>query len=327
MTSPIHRLPISPSAPIYHLPADPLSPSPTDLFKFSQYKSPPKESGSNGPVSLREGDPIPPSMLRRSRQIRFGGCFSFVSPLPLKFPYEGSKDENVTIEEYLATLEINNQFPLDVEQGELPTLFSSQARQDSTTLEPQLLSLSHKCHKEWLPQIDIGKEASKERQSLVNILGGKNVMAREAIEGGEGIERVGFGPWSLAYAGHQFGQFAGQLGDGRAISLLSTPTTSQVSNSTGFKSLEIQLKGAGRTPYSRFADGLAVLRSSVREYLGSEAMAALGMPTSRALALVGIPKVNIMRETVENGAIVTRVVSSWIRIGVRNHYRSRCEEI
>lgn len=80
--------------------------------------------------------------------------------------------------------------------------------------------------------------------------------------------------------------------------------------------MELQLKGAGRTPYSRFADGLAVLRSSVREYLGAEAVAALGLPTSRALALIGIPDVRVRRETMETAAIVTRVSSSWIRIGV-----------
>lgn len=79
------------------------------------------------------------------------------------------------------------------------------------------------------------------------------------------------------------------------------------------------LAGAGRTPYSRFADGLAVLRSSIREYLGAEAVAALGIPTSRALALVHLPDVKVRRETLENAAIVTRVAGSWIRIGV-----SRC---
>lgn len=116
-------------------------------------------------------------------------------------------------------------------------------------------------------------------------------------------------------AGHQFGQWASQLGDGRAISLLSTPTTPEVRAATGFATIELQLKGAGRTPYSRFADGLAVLRSSVREYLGSETMAALGQPTSRALALIGIPDVKVRRERIEGAAIVTRMSDYWIRIG------------
>lgn len=81
-------------------------------------------------------------------------------------------------------------------------------------------------------------------------------------------------------------------------------------------SIELQLKGGGRTPFSRFADGLAVLRSSIREFLGAEAMAALGVPTSRALAIVGIPDVHVRREKMEGAAIVTRVAASWIRIGV-----------
>jgi len=78
---------------------------------------------------------------------------------------------------------------------------------------------------------------------------------------------------------------------------------------------ELQLKGSGRTPFSRFADGLAVLRSSVREYLGSEHMAALNIPTSRALALVHLPDLEVIRESRETGAIVTRVAPSWVRIG------------
>jgi uncharacterized protein YdiU (UPF0061 family) len=119
------------------------------------------------------------------------------------------------------------------------------------------------------------------------------------------------------FPGHQFGSFAGQLGDGRAISLLSTPATESVAASTGLRTVELQLKGAGRTPYSRFADGLAVLRSSIREYLGAEAVAALKVPTSRALALVHLPEVKVRRETMENAAIVMRASGSWIRIGVR----------
>ena len=78
---------------------------------------------------------------------------------------------------------------------------------------------------------------------------------------------------------------------------------------------EMQLKGAGRTPFSRFADGLAVLRSSVREYLGSEAMAALKIPTSRALSLIQLPDLEVVREQRETGAVVCRVAPSWIRIG------------
>ena len=81
----------------------------------------------------------------------------------------------------------------------------------------------------------------------------------------------------MCYAGHQFGNWAGQLGDGRAINLFEVEYQN--------KNWKVQLKGAGETPYSRTADGLAVLRSSVREYLCSEAMYYLGVPTTRALSL------------------------------------------
>ncbi|KAH6569721.1 hypothetical protein BASA50_009716 [Batrachochytrium salamandrivorans] len=117
-------------------------------------------------------------------------------------------------------------------------------------------------------------------------------------------------PWSLAYGGHQFGSWAGQLGDGRAITLGEAihPISGQCS--------EIQLKGAGMTPYSRFADGLAVLRSSIREYLCAEAMHALGVPTSRSLSLVATPSRMVFREEgPEMGAIVGRLAPSWLRFG------------
>lgn len=115
--------------------------------------------------------------------------------------------------------------------------------------------------------------------------------------------------WSNAYAGHQFGSWAGQLGDGRAITLFETVNTSDGER------WEVQLKGAGRTPYSRFADGLATLGSSVREYLGSEAIAALGIPTSRALSVVSLPDVQVARERRHVAAITSRLAQSWIRIG------------
>src|SRR5690606_37212454 len=111
---------------------------------------------------------------------------------------------------------------------------------------------------------------------------------------------------AAVYSGHQFGVWAGQLGDGRAHLLGEV----QVPSGTW----ELQLKGAGRTPYSRMADGRAVLRSSVREYLASEAMAGLGIPTSRALALV-VSDEPVYSETVETAAIVTRVAPSFVRFG------------
>ena len=97
-------------------------------------------------------------------------------------------------------------------------------------------------------------------------------------------------PFAACYGGHQFGSWAGQLGDGRAIGLgdvaVVNPDTMDPSLSLTAPRLELQLKGAGRTPYSRFADGRAVLRSSVREFVMSEAMAAAGVRTTRALSLV-----------------------------------------
>ncbi len=121
-------------------------------------------------------------------------------------------------------------------------------------------------------------------------------------------------PYAVCYAGHQFGNWAGQLGDGRAITL------GEIVNSKG-QSYDLQLKGAGRTPYSRHADGRAVLRSSLREYLMSEAMHYLGVPTTRALSLVltGDPVLRDMfydgRPAEEPGAIVARVAPTFIRFG------------
>lgn len=118
---------------------------------------------------------------------------------------------------------------------------------------------------------------------------------------------AGAQPVAHRYAGHQFGVWAGQLGDGRAITL------GEVRNSRG-ETWEVQLKGAGKTPFARFADGRAVLRSSIREYLASEAMAGLGVPTTRALAIVG-SDAPVYRETAETAAVVTRVAPGLIRFG------------
>jgi uncharacterized protein YdiU (UPF0061 family) len=124
----------------------------------------------------------------------------------------------------------------------------------------------------------------------------------------------GMQPYAANYGGHQFGNWAGQLGDGRAITL------GEVVNAAGER-WELQLKGAGPTPYSRTADGRAVLRSSVREFLCSEAMHHLGVPTTRALSLVATGE-NVVRDMFydgrpqyEPGAIVCRVAPSFIRFG------------
>ncbi len=114
-------------------------------------------------------------------------------------------------------------------------------------------------------------------------------------------------PLATVYSGHQFGMWAGQLGDGRAILL------------GDIHGQELQLKGAGKTPYSRMGDGRAVLRSSIREFLCSEAMHALGIPTSRALSVAG-SKQRVVRESVETAAVCSRLAPSFIRVGHFEHF-------
>lgn len=128
-------------------------------------------------------------------------------------------------------------------------------------------------------------------------------------------------PYAMCYGGHQFGNWAGQLGDGRAINL------GEIVHDK--KRWFLQLKGAGETPYSRTADGLAVLRSSVREYLCSEAMFYLGVPTTRALSL-SLTGDNVLRDMLyngnqafEKGAIVSRVAPSFLRFGNYEIFSSR----
>ncbi len=114
-------------------------------------------------------------------------------------------------------------------------------------------------------------------------------------------------PLAMLYAGHQFGHYVPQLGDGRAILL------GEIRNRSG-EHWDLQLKGAGQTPYSRDGDGRAVLRSSIREYLCSEAMHGLGIPTTRALCIVG-SDAPVYRETAETAAVLTRLAPSHVRFG------------
>ncbi len=130
----------------------------------------------------------------------------------------------------------------------------------------------------------------------------------QALSGNRGF--AGTQPLASVYSGHQFGQWAGQLGDGRAILLGET---------TG---LEVQLKGSGLTPYSRMGDGRAVLRSSIREFLCSEAMHGLGIPSSRALCVTGSDQ-PVRRESLETAAVVTRLAPSFIRFGHFEHFSAR----
>ncbi|KAJ3153751.1 hypothetical protein HDU86_005084 [Geranomyces michiganensis] len=163
-----------------------------------------------------------------------------------------------------------------------------------TTPNPVLVSASAPCAE--LLDIDLEQTLNdpKERDAFLGLVSGNSVPART-------------NPWSLCYGGHQFGSWAAQLGDGRAISI------GEVTSSRNEK-WEVQLKGAGMTPYSRFADGYAVLRSSIREYLCSEAMHHLGVPTTRALSIVGSTR-PVQRETQETGAVVCRLAPTWVRFG------------
>ena len=125
----------------------------------------------------------------------------------------------------------------------------------------------------------------------------------------------GADPIAMAYAGHQFGHFVPQLGDGRAILL------GEVIDADGVRR-DIQLKGSGPTPFSRRGDGRAALGPVLREYIVSEAMAALGIPTTRSLAAVMTGE-NVLRETLLPGAVLTRVASSHIRVGTFQYFAAR----
>jgi len=144
----------------------------------------------------------------------------------------------------------------------------------------------------------------------------------DRLESPEGAEilagkRVpdGAEPIAMAYAGHQFGHFVPQLGDGRAILL------GEVIDADGIRR-DIQLKGSGPTPFSRRGDGRAALGPVLREYIVSEAMAALGIPTTRSLAAV-VTGESVLRETALPGAVLTRVASSHIRVGTFQYFAAR----
>jgi serine/tyrosine/threonine adenylyltransferase len=166
----------------------------------------------------------------------------------------------------------------------------------------------------WSPEVarslDLS-EAACASEAFLQVLSGNALVA-------------GMEPYAGCYGGHQFGTWAGQLGDGRAISL------GEIVNAAGQR-WELQLKGAGATPYSRSADGRAVLRSSIREFLCSEAMAHLGVPTTRALSLVSTGD-QIVRDMFYNGhpraepgAIVCRVAPSFLRFGNFELFAARGE--
>jgi len=172
--------------------------------------------------------------------------------------------------------------------------------------EPELLAVSPAALK------DLGIKEGEEKTEEF-----KQTVAGNRLHGWDAEKEEGGYPWAQCYGGWQFGSWAGQLGDGRAISLFETTNPSTKTR------YELQLKGAGITPYSRFADGKAVLRSSIREFVVSEALNALQIPTTRALSLTLLPHSKVRRETLEPGAIVARFAQSWLRIGNFDILRAR----
>ncbi|SFZ97824.1 Selenoprotein O and cysteine-containing homologs [hydrothermal vent metagenome] len=150
--------------------------------------------------------------------------------------------------------------------------------------------------------LDIDEDELK-TEAFLKLVNGEN-----ELEGSESF--------AMCYAGHQFGHFVPRLGDGRAINIGT------------INNLHMQLKGSGPTKYSRSGDGRAVLRSSIREYLMSEAMYGLGIETTRALALIG-SKHSVYRQEWESGAIVLRVSSSWVRFGTFEYfaYKKKFKEL
>lgn len=312
---PISSLPLPPSSHIvtHNLTPDPLTPSPA--------------------VFSSDILPNKPSLQRRARLLSKEAHFSYVNPMPLEFPYEITppdppaviEDKAGYIEQWLSEREARHISPVSSQIQPSLNKYTSELRDRKR----ELIGLSETCLRDCLPHLDVGDafgvlgkpalaplieeevvltsspEAEAIRQELVDVLSGHAVlMAPESSSG------PSFAPWSARYSGHQFGVWAGQLGDGRAISIHVTPHPEDAETT-----YELQLKGAGRTPFSRTADGLAVLRSSIREYLCSEAMHALSIPTTRSLSLISLPDLPVIRERRETACIFTRVAETFIRIG------------
>ena len=160
-----------------------------------------------------------------------------------------------------------------------------------------------------------------ENTQLKQELGFNNIEKQKLLDIFNGLLPIeNLKPLSMAYSGHQFGQYVEQLGDGRGLLL------GEINSSEG--SIDIHLKGAGKTPYSRFGDGRAVLRSVIREYLCGEAMHALSIPTSRALMIIGSDEI-VVREKSETAAMLARTAKTHIRFGNFEyfHYNKKPEHV
>ena len=160
-----------------------------------------------------------------------------------------------------------------------------------------------------------------ENHAMKKALGMEDVEHQELLEIFNGAKKIySLKPLSMVYSGHQFGQYVEQLGDGRGLLF------AQINSNEGL--LDIHLKGAGKTPYSRFGDGRAVLRSVIREYLCGEAMHALSIPTSRALMIIGSDEM-VIREKSESAAMLVRTSKTHIRFGSFEyfHYNNKPEHV
>jgi len=160
-----------------------------------------------------------------------------------------------------------------------------------------------------------------ENHPMKNALGMQGTDSQELLEIFNGTKKIdSLKPLSMVYSGHQFGQYVEQLGDGRGLLF------AQINSDEGL--LDIHLKGAGKTPYSRFGDGRAVLRSVIREYLCGEAMYALSIPTTRALMIIGSDEM-VIREKSESAAMLVRTAKTHIRFGNFEyfHYNNKPEHV
>ncbi|MBI3188053.1 MAG: YdiU family protein [Gammaproteobacteria bacterium] len=187
----------------------------------------------------------------------------------------------------LEQLQFNNTF------SRLPTGFYS--RLQTTPLAQQFLISFNPAAAELIEL----HASEAQRADFVDVISGKKLLP-------------GCDPIAACYAGHQFGHYVPRLGDGRAILLGEVETASG-------QHWDLQLKGAGVTPYSRSGDGRAVLRSTIREYLCSEAMHGLGIPTTRALCIIGSQE-EVYRESIEPGAMLLRMAPSHVRFGNFEYY-------
>src|SRR5947207_9614719 len=187
-------------------------------------------------------------------------------------------------------------FPFEHTYAALPANFFARVAPTPVSA-PRLIKLNRAL------AVDLGLDPE-----LLSTPEGAEILAGKRIP--EGAD-----PIAMAYAGHQFGHFVPQLGDGRAILL------GEVVDKDGVRR-DIQLKGSGPTPFSRRGDGRAALGPVLREYIVSEAMFALGIPTTRSLAAVMTGE-NVIRETALPGAVLTRVASSHIRVGTFQFFAVR----